>query len=100
VRKLRDQSDHSGVVRARAKLREDRLVAGHEEFDPEDAVAAQRLDDLARLMARRLQRALRDRRRLPAFAIVPGFLAMADRWAEQDSVLGRDGEERDLAVEG
>src|SRR5205085_3175194 len=44
--------------------------------------------------------ALRDRRRLPAFAIVPGFLAMADRWAEQDSVLGRDGEERDLAVEG
>ena len=57
VRELRDQGDHPGVVRARAQLGEDRLVAADEKFDAEDAVAAERLDDLARLVARRLQRA-------------------------------------------
>ena len=47
VGRLADQRDHAGVVRARAQLGEDRLVAGDEEFDAENAVAAERGDDLA-----------------------------------------------------
>ena len=82
------------------ELGKDRLVAAHEELDSENAVAAERLDHLARLVPRRVQRLARDRRRLPAFAIVAGFLAVADRRAEDDAVAGRDGQQRDLAVEG
>ena len=48
---------------------------------------------------RRLQRLARDRGGLPAFAIVAALLPVADRRAEQDAVLGRDGQQRDLAVE-
>ena len=82
VGELRDQGDHPGVVGAGRQLREDRLVAAHEEFDPENAVAAQGLDHFARLVPGRVQRLARDRRRLPAGAIVAGFLAVADRRAE------------------
>ena len=60
------------------KLGEDRLVAADEELDPEDAVAAERFDDLARLKPGGLQRLLRDRRRLPAFAIIASFLAVTN----------------------
>ena len=93
VGELRDQGDHPGVVRARAQFREDRLVAADEELDSEDAVPAERLDHLARLEPRRMQRLARDPGRLPAFAIIAGLLAMADRLAEQDPVLGRDGQQ-------
>ena len=75
------------------QLREDRLVAADEELDPEDAVAAERLDHFAGLEAGGLQRLARDRRRLPAFAIVARLLAVADRRAEEDAVLGRDGQQ-------
>ena len=95
VRKLRDQSDHARIVRARRKLREDRLLAPDEEFDAEDAVATERLDNLAGLMARGKKRPFGERGGLPAFAIVSRFLAMANGWAEQDAILGRDGEKRD-----
>ena len=47
---LADQRDHAGVVRAGRKLGEDRAVAGDEEFDPENALAAERVDDLGRLL--------------------------------------------------
>src|SRR5206468_4732946 len=72
----------------------------NEEFDAEDAMAAERLDDLARLVARGLQRSLRDVDRLPAFAVIAGLLAMTDRRAEQHAVLGCDREESDLTVKG
>ena len=74
VRELADQGDHAGVVRAGAQLGEDRLVAADEEFDAENAVAAQRVDDLARLEPGRLAAppagsppaaSFRDNRRLP-----------------------------------
>src|SRR4029079_13456146 len=99
VRKLAEQGDHASVVGARRKLGEDRLVATDEEFDPENPVAAQRLDHLAGLITRRLQRLERDARRLPALAIVALLLTVADRGAEEHAVPRRDGEERDLAVE-
>ena len=100
VGELRDQRHHAGVVRARAQFREDRLVAADEELDPEDAVAAERADHFPRLVAGRHQCGLAQRRGLPALAIVPELLAVPDRRAEQDSVLGRDREQGDLAVEG
>src|SRR6476660_5149514 len=99
VRELRNERDHPGIVRTRAQFGEDRLVSADEEFDAEDAMPAKRLHDFSRLMARRLERALRDGGRLPAFAIVASLLPVADRSAEQDAVLGRHGEESDLAVE-
>ena len=94
---LADQRDHAGVVRARAQFGEDRPVAGDEEFDAENAVAAERGDDLARPVPAPSPAPRRHRRRLPAFAIVARFLAVADRRAEQDAILGRDGQQGDLA---
>ena len=46
-----------------------------------------------------LERLRRNRRRLPALAIVAELLPMTDRRAEQHAVLGRDRQQRDLAVE-
>ena len=99
VGELADQRHHAGVVRARAQFGKDRLVAADEEFDPENAVPAERLDHLARLVPGGRKRAVADRRGLPAFAIIARFLAVADRRAEQDAVLGRHGQQGDLAVE-
>src|SRR3954454_23697955 len=99
VRELRDQGDHAGVVRARRKLGEDPLLAADEEFDAEDSLPAQRLDDLARLAPGREQGAFGECGRLPALAVIAGFLAVADGRAEDDAVLGRDSQKRDLAVE-
>ena len=99
VGELADQRHHPGVVRARAQFRKDRLLAADEEFDPENAVPAKRIDDLARLVAGRQQGAVGDCGGLPAFAIIAGFLAVADRRAEQYPVLGRHGQQGDLAVE-
>ena len=42
-------------------------------------MTSKRRDDLRRLALRRLQRRRRNGRGLPAFAIVPRFLAVADR---------------------
>ena len=86
-------------MRTRRQFGEDRLVAGDEELDAENAVAAQRVDHLARLILRRLQRRVGHVGRLPAFAIVAAFLAVADRRAEEDAVPRRHGQQRDLAVE-
>ena len=69
-------------MRAGRQFGEDRLIAADKELDPENAVAAERIDDLARLEAGRLQRLARDPGRLPAFAIVTGFLPMADGSAQ------------------
>ncbi len=60
VGELADQRHHPGVVGARRELGKDRLVAADEEFDAENAVTAQRLDHLARLEPRRMQRLARD----------------------------------------
>ena len=76
-----------GVVRARRQFGEDRLVAFDEELHAEDAVAAERLDHLARLAPGGKQGAVGDARGLPALAIVAGFLPVADRRAEQDARL-------------
>ena len=96
VRDLADQRHHAGIMRARAQLGEDRPVAGDEEFDAENAMAAQRRDDLAPPGPGRSKHRLVHRRRLPAFAIIARFLAVADRRAEQHAVLGRDGQQGDL----
>src|SRR5207253_10797538 len=86
-------------MRPRRKLREDRLVASDEELYPENAVAAQRFDDFASLVPGRVERALSKRGRLPAGPVIARFLVTADRRAEQDAVLRRDRQQRDLAVE-
>src|SRR5690348_15297489 len=99
VRELGNQSHHSSIVRSRRQFGEDRLIASNEEFYSEDAMTAERLHNLARLEPRRLERFEGDGRRLPALAIIAEILPMPDRGAEEDSILGRDGEQGDLAVE-
>ncbi len=99
VRELRDEGDHARIVRARRQFREDRLVAADEEFDAENAVAAERLDHLAGLPPGGKHCAVGNTGRLPAFAIIACFLTMADRRAEQDSALRCDRQQGDLAVE-
>ena len=96
---LRDRRDHAGIVRPWAELGEDRLVALDEEFDAEDAVAAEIVDHGARHRLRIGERARRHRHRLPAFAIIALLLAVADRRAEADAAPRADGEQGDLIVE-
>ena len=71
-----------------------------EELDPENAVAAEIVDDRARHVLRLRERRGGHRHRLPALPIVALLLAVADRRAEGDAVRRADGEQGDLIVEG
>ncbi len=82
VRRLADQCHHAGVVRTRTEFGENGAISGDEEFDPEQAISAKRIDDFGRLLLRRGQHGGVHRRGLPAFAIVAAFLAVTDRRAE------------------
>src|SRR6185437_7631184 len=83
----------------RTDLGENHLVAAHEELHAEHAPAAERRGDGRRLTLCLGQRGLAHRLRLPRFAIVAVFLAMADRGAEAHAADMSHGQHGDLVVE-
>ena len=97
---LREERHHAGVVRAGRQFGEDDVFALHEIFHPENAVAAQIVDYLARHILRGGKGGVGHGGGLPAFLIIAPFLPVADRRAEMDTVAGADGEQGDFIVEG
>ena len=96
---LRDQGDQAGVVGARADFGEDHRVALDEELDPEQAMPAEGIGDRAGLTLGLGDRNVAHRLRLPGFAIVARFLAMADRRAEGRAAGMANRQQGDLVVE-
>ena len=101
---LRREGHETGVVRTRADLREDHLVAAHEELHPEQAAPAECRSDACRHVAGARQGRLRHRLRLPRLDVVAVDLPVADRVAEEGLDLagpahGPDRELGDLVVE-
>ena len=82
VEALGTHGHHPGIVRTRADFRKPDLVAFHEQFDTEDAQAAQFVGDLPGDIARTLQCKRRHGHRLPAFDIIAMHLHMPDGFAK------------------
>ncbi|HZJ65818.1 MAG TPA: hypothetical protein VFD36_20045, partial [Kofleriaceae bacterium] len=87
-------------MRARTDLAEHHLVIREQEqLDPEDAVAAEPVRDLARDALGTLELRRVHRVRLPALDVVAADLAMTDRITERGAARRADREHRDLALE-
>jgi hypothetical protein len=87
---LGTQGDHARVVGPRRDLAEVDLVAAHEELDAEQARAAQGAGHLrGDLLAAARSAAGAHGLRLPGFAVVAVFLAVADGLAEATPPMWR-----------
>ncbi len=95
---LRDERDHTGVMRARGDFAENHLVTANKQLHAEEAIAAQRQDGLAGDRLRAFQRQGAHLLRLPGFAVIAIFLTVANRVTEMNAVHGADGQQGDLEI--
>ena len=96
---LRDHRDHARIMRTRADLAEDHLIAFDEHFHAENTASADGIRDFFRDILRFGFGGIRHCLRLPGFLIIAVHLMVSDRFQEESSSCVTDSQKSDFIIE-